>query len=238
MKFASSDARNSAAFATSQAAHTEFGILDGDLLSERDHRRLGRLVGHVGILLPGGDRGDRDDDARALRAHHRQDVLAGHDGAAQVDGRDAVECRLGDLGERRVAAGDAHADIVVQHIDAAPTLPCSLDHRRERRLLGDVSLKRNAFPARLARHGHRFLGGGKIVVDGEHLRSLLSEAQHGGAAVADALARRLASADNDGDLVFETHGVLDCIDAALKLTEIRRRTRALRAALIGPGSSA
>src|SRR5262249_3335043 len=83
----------------------------------------------------------------------------------------------------------------------------------------------------LPRHGHRFLRGGKIAIDDEHFRSLLSEAQHGGAAVADALARRLAGAHHDGDLVLETHGVLDSIDAALKLTEIRRRTRASRATL-------
>ncbi len=58
---------------------------------------------------------------RALHAHQRQNVLAGHDGAAQVDGGDAVECRLSDLVERRVPAGDAYADIVVEDVDAAPT---------------------------------------------------------------------------------------------------------------------
>ena len=97
MKFASSEARNSAALATSQAvpilwrsgtrasragghlgaalaagagarvdrhrrihqarqddvgADAELGVLDRDLLGERDHPGLGRLVGHVGILSP------------------------------------------------------------------------------------------------------------------------------------------------------------------------------------------
>ena len=141
----------------------------------------------------------------ALRAHDRQDVLAGHDGAAQVDGGDAVECVLGDLVERRVAAGDAHADIVVQDVDAAPALPRGLDHRRQRRLAGDVGLKRHALAARLPRHGGGLLGGGEIVVDREHLGAFLREAQHRGAAIAHALPRRLAGAHHDGDLVLETH---------------------------------
>ena len=113
---------------------------------------------------------------------------------------------LGDLVERRVAAGDAHADIVVQDVDAAPALPRGLDHRRQRRLLGDVGLERDAVPAGLPRHRGRLLGGGEIVVDGEHLGAFLREAQHRGAAVAHALARRLAGAHHDGDLVLETHG--------------------------------
>src|SRR5262245_49480133 len=38
--------------------HPEFRILNGDLLSEGDQPGLGRLVGHIGVLLPGGDRRD------------------------------------------------------------------------------------------------------------------------------------------------------------------------------------
>ena len=77
--------------------------------------------------------------------------------------------------ERRVAAGDAHTDIVVQDVDAAPALLRGLGHRGERRLLGDVGLERHAFSARLPRHRHRFLGGGEVVVDGQHLGALLGE---------------------------------------------------------------
>ncbi len=69
-------------------------------------------------------------------------MLGGHDGAAQVDGGDAVERGFGEFVERRVAAGEAQADIVVQDIDAAPTLPCRLDHRLERRLTGHVGFER------------------------------------------------------------------------------------------------
>src|SRR5262249_16940266 len=126
---------------------------------------------------------------------------------------------------------------VVQHIDAAPALPCSLDHRRERRLLGDVSLERNAFPARLPRHGHRFLGGGKIAIDGEHFRSFLQEAQHAAPALPPALAPRVAAAPQVGDLVLKTRGVLASLDAALTVREMRRGTGASRAALIGPDLS-
>ena len=46
--------------------------------------------------------------------------------------RDAVERLLGDLVERRVAAGDAHAHIVVQDVDAAPALARGRDHLGQR----------------------------------------------------------------------------------------------------------
>ena len=164
MKFASSEARKSAALATSQAvpmrprkgtralraattsarllaharagvdrhgrvhqsrqdgvgANAVFGVLDGQLLGEGDHRRLGRLVGDEGVVLPGGDRGDVDDDAGALLAHDRQHVLARHHRAAQVDRVDAVEGLLGDGMGWGVAARDADADVVVEDVDAAP----------------------------------------------------------------------------------------------------------------------
>ena len=253
MKFASSEARNSAALATSQAvpilwrsgtrasraggdfgaalaagagagidrhrrvhqsrqddvgADAVFGVLDGELLGEGDQAGLGRLVGDVGILLPGGDRRDGDDDARALRPHHREHVLACHDRAAQVDGRDAVEGLLGDLIERRIAAGDAHA----RHCNASTSMrpqrsARGLDHRGERAARSaDVGRERRALrhpPARPSRRSPRRTA--RIVVDGEHLGAFLREAQHGGAAVAHAFAGRLAGPDHDGDLVLETH---------------------------------
>ena len=107
--------------------------------------------------------------------------------------------------ERRVAAGDAHTDIVVQDVDAAPALLRGVGHRRERRLLGDVGLERHAFSGRLPRHRDRFLGGGEVVVDGQNFGALLGKTHHGGAAIAHAFARRLAGADHDSDLVLETH---------------------------------
>ena len=66
-------------------------VLVGELFGEGDHRRLGRLVGHIGI---GGDRGHRrdvDDRAALLRPHDRDHVLGGEHAALQVDRDAAVE---------------------------------------------------------------------------------------------------------------------------------------------------
>jgi hypothetical protein len=117
-------------------------------------------------------------------AHQRQDMFAGHDGAAQIDGSDAVERSLGDLVKRRVPAGNAHANIVVEDVDAPPALSRRLDHRHERRLDSDVRLECDAFSACLSRHGDGFLSRGEIVVDCQNPRAFLGETQNRGAAVA------------------------------------------------------
>src|SRR5262249_10941975 len=96
----------------------------------------------------------------------------------------------------------------VQHVDTAPPPPRGIGHRRERRVFGHVRLERDAIPgaaAGLPRHCDRFLGGGEIVVDGEHLGPFLNEPKHGRATVAHALARRLACPHHDGDFVLKTH---------------------------------
>src|SRR5262249_18266505 len=75
-------------------------------------------------------------------------------------------------------------------------------------VFGHVRLERDAIPgaaAGLPRHCDRFLGGGEIVVDGEHLGAFLNEPKHGRATVAHALARRLACANHDGDFVLKAH---------------------------------
>src|SRR4029077_4364519 len=100
-----------------------------------------------------------------------------------------------------------------------PPPPRGLGHRGESRFFGNIGLEREAFPARLPRHCHRLLGGGEIVVDGEHLGPFLNEAQHGGTAVAHAFARGLACTDDDGDFVLGTHWTLD--DAATSLWKFR-----------------
>src|SRR5437588_1544538 len=115
-------------------------------------------------------------------------MFAGHDGAAEVNGGYAVKCSLGDFIERRIPASDAHADIIMKDVDAAPTPSRGLDHRRECRLLGNVGFEGDAFPTRLSRHRDRFLGGRKIVVDGQHLGGFLSETQNRSATIAQALA--------------------------------------------------
>src|SRR6516225_9510739 len=136
-------------------------------------------------------------------------MLTGDDGAAQVDGSDAVECGLSDLVERRVPACNAHTDIVVEDIDMPPTSSRRLDHRHERRLDSDVRFECDAFPACLSRYGDCLLGGGEIVVDRQHLGALLREAQNRGTAIAQPFARRLTRAYYDGDFVLKTHTNLD-----------------------------
>ena len=91
----------------------------------------------------------------ALLAHDRQRVLAGDDGAAQVDGVDAVEGGFRDLGRRGIAAGQADADVVVQDVDAAPQLHGLGDGRRKRRLFRDVGLEGHAGAARPWRRAPR-----------------------------------------------------------------------------------
>jgi hypothetical protein len=123
-------------------------------------------------------------------------------GAAQVDRADAVESLLGEIEQRRVAAGDADPDVVMQNIDAAPALVCRLYGRGERRFLGDVRLEGDAFTSGLFYHRRGFLGRGEIAVDSHDLGALLSESQHRGAAVAHSFAGALPGADDDGDLCF------------------------------------
>ena len=94
----------------------------------------------------------------ALLAHDRQHVLAGHDGAAQVDGVDAVEGVLRDLGRDGIAAGQADADVVVQDVDAAPQLHGLGDGGLQRRLLRDVGLEGHACAALLGDQRRRLLG--------------------------------------------------------------------------------
>jgi len=88
----------------------------------------------------------------------------------------------------------------------------------------------SAFTRVLTRYGGGFLGGGEVVVDGEHLGALLGEPQHRGAAVAHPLAWRLAGAHDDGDLVLETHAAPRVQIPHAQLMKIRRRKRVFRPA--------
>src|SRR5262245_59401449 len=97
-------------------------------------------------------RGDHDDGARALLAHDRDDMFAGHDGAAQIDGADAIESLFGEIEQRCIAAGDADPDIVMKNIDAVPTLVRIGYGRGKRRFFSDVSLESDTFTACLSDH--------------------------------------------------------------------------------------
>ena len=63
-----------------------------------------------------------------LFAHDWERMLAGHHEAAQVDGADVVEGFLGDFEWRLVAAPETDTYVVVQDVDAAPTLDRIVDH--------------------------------------------------------------------------------------------------------------
>ena len=99
---------------------------------------------------------------------------------------DAVERLLGDLVERRVAAGDAHADIVVEDVDAAPALAAPPRPSRRAPLPRDVGRKCRALAARLPAMVMVSSADAQIIVDREHFGAFLRKAQHRGAAVAHA----------------------------------------------------
>ena len=132
-------------------------------------------------------------------------VLAGHDGAAQVDGVDAVEGLLGDLGGRGVAAGQADADVVVQDVDAAPQLHGLVDRGLQRGLFRHVGLEGDARAALFRHQRGSLLRRLQPVIHGQHLGALAREQQRRGAAVAHGLARGLPGADDDRSLAFQSH---------------------------------
>jgi len=94
--------------------------LQGQLLGEGDHPSLGHLVGHERVgVLPRRNRRDIDDRARALPAHYRDRMLAGHDRAPQIDRGDPVVGFLAQFVEWLVAAADRNADVVVEDVESA-----------------------------------------------------------------------------------------------------------------------
>src|SRR5712692_8992217 len=86
-------------------------------MSERIHSSLRRLVGEQADRADGGDRGDVDDDAASLLAHHWQDVLAGEKYALEIHGENAVPGFLGEV--QRTAIARADADVVVEDVDSS-----------------------------------------------------------------------------------------------------------------------
>jgi hypothetical protein len=79
-------------------------------------------------------------------------VLAGHDGAAQIDRADAVESLFSEIEQWRIATGDADADVVMQNVNAAPALLRRRYGRGKSRLFRDVGLERDAIAAALLDH--------------------------------------------------------------------------------------
>src|SRR5262249_39904497 len=166
------------------------------------------------IVLQCGKGRDHDNGAGALLSHDRDDVLASHDGAAQIDSADPVESLFGEIEQRRIAAGNADTDVVMQNIYVAPTLLRRRYRRGERCFLGDVGFEGDAFAASLPDHRHRILGRREITVHGHHFGTLLGESQSRGAAIAHPFTWALPGANNDGGLSFKTHGGLPSLLAA------------------------
>ena len=137
-----------------------------------------------------------------MLSHDRDDVLAGHDGAAQIDSADAVEGFFREVEQRRIATGDADTDIVMQNVDAAPALLRRRYGGGKRCFLSDVGFEGDAFAAFLLDHRHGLLGRSKIAIDSHDLGTFLRESQHRGTAIAHPFARPLPGADDDGSLSF------------------------------------
>ena len=114
---------------------------------ERVHRALAGIVGDVGDALGRADRGDRahvDDGALALLLHDRQHVLGGEEEALHVDVEHQMPFVLAELDR---AAGRADADIVVEHVDAAPFGHAGVDHRLDVGVLRGIGLERHRLAA-------------------------------------------------------------------------------------------
>src|ERR1051326_2263179 len=132
-------------------------------------------------------------------------MLAGHDRASEVDRRNAVIGLFGEFLDGLVAAADADPDIIVQDVDAAPTLDRSRHCRGEGRLARNVGLKRDTLAALAGGQCRGLLYGAELAIYREDRGAFLCEAQYGGTAVADTLAWALPGADDDGDFTCEAH---------------------------------
>ena len=141
----------------------------------------------------------------SLCAHDRDHLFRRQDAALQIDGDDAVERLFGDLQQLGVAAGQADADIVVQHVDPAPARLRLRNHRLDVGDLGHVGLERHGGSLLRRDHGGGFLRRFQMVIDAQHLRTFAREGERGGAAVAHAFAGALPGADDDRNLILQAH---------------------------------
>src|SRR5581483_12353879 len=72
-------------------------------------------------------------------------------------------------------------------------------------VLGDVGLAGRGDALLLLDQVDRLLRRGEIAIDAEHPCAFAREGDCGGPPIADAFAGTLTRADDDGDLVFQTH---------------------------------
>src|SRR5712691_13316130 len=160
-------------------------VFDRGGAGEMAQRRLGGVIARIrqAGMADRRDRGDVDDRATALRFHHRDDVLHGQERALEVDGKDAVPVGLGNL-HHAAELGDA--DVVVEHVDAAVTVPAGFDHGADLVGLGDVGAMRDRGAALSLDDAGGLLGGRRIDIDAEHARPLAGESDGRRLAVAPA----------------------------------------------------
>ncbi len=178
-------------------------VLHGQHMGHGVDGALGRLVGDGAARTQRRGRGDVDDRSRLFLAHHRQDMLAGHEHGLQVELKQLVPHVGLKFRRRLVAARPAH--VVVQHVDAAVTVGAGRCDGAAIIFLAHVGLKGRSLAADVGDHFQGVGGAGFVIIDDQHGRPFLGEAEGGGAAVADGLARLLAATDDDGDLVFQSH---------------------------------
>ncbi|MNL40671.1 hypothetical protein D3C87_1630380 [compost metagenome] len=107
------------------------------MFRECNHTSLGGLVSGIRVLARPCGRRYVHDGTGALLPHDCDRVLARENGAAQVDAHDIVKILFGDLEQVCVAAAQAHAHVVVQDVERAPT-PLRFGHD-----LGEVFLARH-----------------------------------------------------------------------------------------------
>jgi hypothetical protein len=93
----------------------------------------------------------------------------------------------------------------VQDIDAVPSGMRIRYHGLEFGIAGHVGLECRGCAAFCADQVDRLMRRLQIVIHAQHASAFAREGQRGGAAVADAFARALAGADDDGDAIFQTH---------------------------------
>ena len=170
-------------------------VLQGNAAGELDDPGLAGGIGDVGHADPAdpGHRSNVDDGPGPLAFHHRQHRLAGQEHGGEVDLHDPVPGLQ--AGVHR-AADLGNADVVVQHVDAAPEIEAARDHGLDLIGFRDIDgLRFRGAALGLDQTQGLFCRGG-IAVDAEHLGALAREDHRRRLAVTPARPRRPRAGDN------------------------------------------
>ena len=138
-----------------------------------------------------------DDRSAAGRRHVRDGMLAGVDGALEIDVEAALQSRFVEAAHRTAGAGAA---VVDQHVQVAVALDRGGDHGRALFALRHVGGERRRLPARGAdlRHGALRVVG--VQVGDQHPGALARQRYRGGASGAQFGPFARAAAGDDGHL--------------------------------------